>query len=640
MTSVFCTSTSTPTDGSTRDSSSTTSTEWKNVPPLPPYDSGISMPMTPSPNRWSMSARGNLACSSISRTSGRTAPVDEFAHAGAQQLFVFGELGERRHGLRVRGCHAAECYHWPIRACRCHGPVRVKMLMIRRLAPTAVAALMSAASAGRAEHAERAAAAAAAGPAAADVPRPRRHRQRGRERHGQAGPAGHGPEAGGFRDPGGRQAADHRQLQAVHRGGSRATSASIADANITSLQDQQREGAESGKPAHHDFSRRLPRRLGNALQMREHLALFVRQLEPARSRGGAVPAHADRRGRRSSRNHDGTAEAMLHFEGRKYDYKPKNDYEQQYANAPPEVMEQMRNELTIRALTSACVFMGSMREGRKTDPVRERRHDGHAAGRRPHRPARRSCSGRRRAGSGSTQAFFATPICMSRMRDIFGAATRNNTSIFTLDPRGLATRSSASADNVSMEADRQVLQEAIDSLRTIADQTDGRAIVNRNDPLPELQKMVQGAQRVLPARLHVHGGGARRTIPSDPGAGQAPDVEVKARKGYWALTEDEARAMPPRRSRVRRPRSPMRSRNSPASSSRRRASPPATCWRSARGTGERARVTLVWEVRAACAGLRSIRSRRIVATITTRRWAMRSSRARCRRIPRPARQGR
>ena len=25
----------------------------------------------------------------------------------------------------------------------------------------------------------------------------------------------------------------------------------------------------------------------------------------------------------------------------------------------------MRNELTIRALTSACVFMGSMREGRK-----------------------------------------------------------------------------------------------------------------------------------------------------------------------------------------------------------------------------------------------------------------------------------
>ena len=36
MTSVFWTSTSTPTDGSTRESSSTASTEWKNRPPAPP----------------------------------------------------------------------------------------------------------------------------------------------------------------------------------------------------------------------------------------------------------------------------------------------------------------------------------------------------------------------------------------------------------------------------------------------------------------------------------------------------------------------------------------------------------------------------------------------------------------------------
>jgi hypothetical protein len=36
ITSVFCTSTRTPTDGSTRESDSTASTEWKNVPPAPP----------------------------------------------------------------------------------------------------------------------------------------------------------------------------------------------------------------------------------------------------------------------------------------------------------------------------------------------------------------------------------------------------------------------------------------------------------------------------------------------------------------------------------------------------------------------------------------------------------------------------
>ena len=31
----------------------------------------------------------------------------------------------------------------------------------------------------------------------------------------------------------------------------------------------------------------------------------------------------------------------------------------------------------------------------------------------------------------------------------------------------------------------------MDSLRVLADQTDGRAIVNRNDPLPELQQMMR-----------------------------------------------------------------------------------------------------------------------------------------------------
>ena len=57
-TSVFCTSTSTPTDGSTRDSASTASTAWKNVAPAPPCASGISMPMTPRSNSLSMSCGG------------------------------------------------------------------------------------------------------------------------------------------------------------------------------------------------------------------------------------------------------------------------------------------------------------------------------------------------------------------------------------------------------------------------------------------------------------------------------------------------------------------------------------------------------------------------------------------------------
>ena len=55
LTSVFCTSTSTPQEASTCDSSSTTSTALKNDEPAPPHWSGTSMPMMPSSKKLEMS---------------------------------------------------------------------------------------------------------------------------------------------------------------------------------------------------------------------------------------------------------------------------------------------------------------------------------------------------------------------------------------------------------------------------------------------------------------------------------------------------------------------------------------------------------------------------------------------------------
>jgi len=65
---VFCTSTITPADGSTADSSSTASTAWKKLPPCPPYSSGISMPISPISKNWRMRSLRNAPASSISRT--------------------------------------------------------------------------------------------------------------------------------------------------------------------------------------------------------------------------------------------------------------------------------------------------------------------------------------------------------------------------------------------------------------------------------------------------------------------------------------------------------------------------------------------------------------------------------------------
>jgi hypothetical protein len=56
----------------------------------------------------------------------------------------------------------------------------------------------------------------------------------------------------------------------------------------------------------------------------------------------------------------------LAFTGRKYDYTPKNAMEERYTSSPPETQERMRNDLTISALEGLCLFMGALRDGRKT----------------------------------------------------------------------------------------------------------------------------------------------------------------------------------------------------------------------------------------------------------------------------------
>ena len=71
LTSVFWTSTSTPQEASTCESSSTTSTALKNVEPAPPYCSGTSMPMMPSSKKLLMRSGDIVASWSIWWTSGR-----------------------------------------------------------------------------------------------------------------------------------------------------------------------------------------------------------------------------------------------------------------------------------------------------------------------------------------------------------------------------------------------------------------------------------------------------------------------------------------------------------------------------------------------------------------------------------------
>ncbi len=57
--------------------------------------------------------------------------------------------------------------------------------------------------------------------------------------------------------------------------------------------------------------------------------------------------------------------AIRRFEGRKYDYQPRHKFEEQYAMLPAEEVERIRNQVTLSALRSLVIRMGSLREGRK-----------------------------------------------------------------------------------------------------------------------------------------------------------------------------------------------------------------------------------------------------------------------------------
>jgi VWFA-related protein len=278
----------------------------------------------------------------------------------------------------------------------------------------------------------------------------------------------------------------------------------------------------------------------NSMRVRDQLATFVSQLSPHDLVAVMYPLTPPD-GLTFTYDDAAVATAVSKFVGRKYDYTPINRLEEQYQQMPPQMQEQLRNQLVISALESLCNYLGTVRDGRKTVLYVSEGMTGTLA---PGASTVGTFGGS--TGVPPSQSVFDSMQLIEDLRNVFAAASRSNTSIYTLDPRGLAGSEFSVADNVSAEADRQALTESTDVLRTLASQTDGRAIVNLNNPLPELRQMLRdtsayyllGYTSTLAARdgkFHEIDVRVRRK-----------DVEVHARKGYWAYTAEEVeKAMAP-----------------------------------------------------------------------------------------------
>jgi hypothetical protein len=143
-------------------------------------------------------------------------------------------------------------------------------------------------------------------------------------------------------------------------------------------------------------------------------------------------------------------------------------------------------------------------------------------------------------------AFFSQAEMLGELRRVYDAANRQNTAIYALDPRGLAPFEHDINEGVGLRTDAAMLRSTQDSLRVLADETDGRAIINSNDLARGLRQVVRDT-----SVYYLLGYNSSRA-PQDGKFHEIkvrvnrPGVQVRHRKGYWALTvEETARALEP-----------------------------------------------------------------------------------------------
>jgi VWFA-related protein len=338
-----------------------------------------------------------------------------------------------------------------------------------------------------------------------------------------------------------------------------------------------------------------------SLSAREQIARFVQtQLVDSDMVGLMYPLDATATVR-MTRNHAAIVKGVQQFLGRKYDYTPRNSFEERYAYYPAETVERVRNQVSLSALKALIMHMGGLKEGRKalilvsegfTNMLPPQMRDPVAAIPGLGNNARNDPSAGVNNPLENRAAFSASMDLEQDLREVYATANRNNTAIYAVDPRGLSTGEFGADRNIGAQLSRQYLNSTIDTLRTLALETDGRAIVNRNDLTAGMKQIVRDTSAYYLL-------GYNSTLAPTDGKFheikvrvKRPGVQVRARKGYWAYTADDAaKALaPPKPGPPKAVETALSTIASPA-----RARVVRTWIGTERGTNGKTRVTFVWE---------------------------------------------
>lgn len=296
-------------------------------------------------------------------------------------------------------------------------------------------------------------------------------------------------------------------------------------------------------------------RLGSSLAARKHLIEFVQTQLGPRDLVSVMYPLSPLDTVVLTRDHNQLVSAIERFQGRKFDYTPRNSLEDRYANQPTEVVERIRRQVSLSALTGLAVKLGALREGRKAIVLVS---EGYLAMLPPQlrnpiatmpglgNPNRNNPLAGENNLTEDRVRFSAELDVQSELQRVFEEANRSNTSIYSVDPRGLATGEFDIQDNVVGRVSQDSLRQTQSTLQVLAENTDGRAIINRNDLAAGMKQIVRDSSAYYLLGYNSTQSRSDGKFHPIKVRVKRPGVQVRARKGYWALTAVEtARATAP-----------------------------------------------------------------------------------------------
>ena len=234
-----------------------------------------------------------------------------------------------------------------------------------------------------------------------------------------------------------------------------------------------------------------------------------------------------------------------------------------------EMRARRRERVVLDALHDLTRYLGSIREERKAiltvsegwtlfrpnpDLLRPRRSDSMPGGEPVgvDRWGKLKVGGERdRSGNPASQTscdrermFLANIDNEQHFRDLLDVANRNNASFYPIDPRGLAVFDYpiGPAPPPSLTVDMASLKERIEGMRTLAENTDGIAVVNSNDLERGLRRIADDLTSYYllgyySSNTRLDGRFRKITVRV-----KRPGVSVRARRGYRAATAEEVSA--------------------------------------------------------------------------------------------------